>query len=157
MLANQSAPGRCVARSWGLPYSDADRLTLVRPVQESDRSPGMAAAPDFYRYRAENRSFDDLDAFYGRGVNVTGDAGPERVPALIVSSGFLGNLGCSLPPVADLSPRKSTGDRREPLKCRRRRALHRSSGPVAVEAATLTDKVLTSPTLLLMHLRDRYR
>jgi putative ABC transport system permease protein len=76
-----------------LPYSDAERLTLVRPVQGSERSPGMAAAPDFYRYRAENRSFEDLDAFYGRNANVTGGGEPERVTALIVSSGFFRNLG----------------------------------------------------------------
>jgi putative ABC transport system permease protein len=75
-----------------LPYGKPERLTLVRPVSGPDRSPGMAAAPDFYRYRADNRSFEGLDAFYGRSVNLTGGAEPERVPALIVSSGFFKTL-----------------------------------------------------------------
>src|SRR4029453_936650 len=55
--------------------------------------PGFAAVPDFYRYRAENRSFESLDAFYGRAGNATGGAEAERVPAIVVSSGFFPPLG----------------------------------------------------------------
>ena len=76
-----------------LPYRNADALTLVRPVGGINRTPGFAAAPDFYRYRAQNRSFDHLDAFYSRNGNLTGTAEAERVPILIVSSGFFVNLG----------------------------------------------------------------
>jgi len=76
-----------------LPYSEPDRLVLVRPVQGRDRSPAVAAAPDFYRYRAENRTFEHLDAFYGRAVNLTGGIEPERIPAIFVSAGFFENLG----------------------------------------------------------------
>ena len=80
-----------------LPYSDPERLTLVRPVLDRDRSPATAAAPDFRRYRAENRSFDHLDAFYGRAVNITGGAEPERMTALFVSASFFDNLGVRPP------------------------------------------------------------
>src|SRR5262249_38721565 len=49
-----------------LPYANGRALTLVRPVDAVSRRPGFAAPPDFYRYRAQNRSFDRLDAFSGR-------------------------------------------------------------------------------------------
>lgn len=76
-----------------LPYADPDRLMLVRPVDGVNRTVGFAAAPDFYRYRAQNHSFESLDAFYGRAFNVTGGSEAERVPVTIVSSGFFTNLG----------------------------------------------------------------
>src|SRR5262245_27459046 len=76
-----------------LPYRDADALTLARPVDGINRTPGFAAAPDFYRYRAQNRSFEHFDAFYGRNGNLTGGGEAERVPVLIVSSSFFVNLG----------------------------------------------------------------
>ena len=76
-----------------LPYRNAAALTLVRPINGINRTPAFAAGPDFYRYRAQNRSFEYFDAFYGRNSNLTGGAEAERVPVLIVSSGFFVNLG----------------------------------------------------------------
>jgi putative ABC transport system permease protein len=76
-----------------LPYRDAGALTLVRPVNGVDRTPGVAAPPDFYRYRAQNRSFEHLDAFSGRNANLTGGEDAERVSVLVVSSAFFANLG----------------------------------------------------------------
>jgi putative ABC transport system permease protein len=76
-----------------LPYRDAGALTLVRPVNAVSRTPGFAAPPDFYRYRAQNQSFEHLDAFSGRNGNLTGGAEAERVSVLIVSSAFFANLG----------------------------------------------------------------
>jgi len=76
-----------------LPYRDAGALTLVRPVNAVSRTPGFAAPPDFYRYRAQNRSFEHLDAFSGRNGNLTGGADAERVSVLIVSSALFANLG----------------------------------------------------------------
>ena len=76
-----------------LPYRDAGALTLVRPVSGANRTPGFAAPPDFYRYRAQNRSFEHLDAFFGRNANLTGEADAERVAVLIVSPAFFANLG----------------------------------------------------------------
>jgi len=76
-----------------LPYRNAGALTLVRPVSGVNRTPGFAAPPDFYRYRAQNRSFEHLDAFSGRNGNLTGGADAERVGVLIVSSAFFANLG----------------------------------------------------------------
>jgi putative ABC transport system permease protein len=76
-----------------LPYRNAGALTLVRPVNGVNRTPGLVAPPDFYRYRAQNRSFEHLDAFSGRNGNLTGGADAERVGVLIVSSAFFANLG----------------------------------------------------------------
>ena len=76
-----------------LPYRNAAALTLVRPINGINRTPAFAAGPDFYRYRAQNRSFEYFDAFYSRNSNLTGGAEAERVPVLIVSSGFFVNLG----------------------------------------------------------------
>jgi len=76
-----------------LPYRNPAALTLVRPVGGANRTPGFAAPPDFYRYRAQNRSFEQLDAFFGRNGNLTGGADAERVGVLIVSSAFFVNLG----------------------------------------------------------------
>ena len=45
------------------------------------------AAPDFYTYRAQNRTLDYLEAFYSSPFNLTGVPDPQRVPTLIVSSG----------------------------------------------------------------------
>ena len=76
-----------------LPYGDAARLLFVQTVSARDRSAQMTAPPDFYTYRAQNRTLDRLDAFYTRPFNLTGTQDPERVPTLIVSPGFLNALG----------------------------------------------------------------
>ena len=76
-----------------LPYHDADRLLFVQTVDAARRQVGMTAPPDFYSYRANNRTLDHLDAFYTRPFNLTGVAEPERVPTLIVTAGFFTTLG----------------------------------------------------------------
>jgi predicted permease len=76
-----------------LPYGDPSRVMFVQSVDAVRRSPGAMAAPDFYTYRAQNRTFDYLEAFYSSPLNLTGVADPQRVPTLIVSSGFFSALG----------------------------------------------------------------
>ena len=80
-----------------LPYRDAGQLLFVQSVDAARRQPGAVAPPDFYTYREQNRTLDHLDAFYTRPSNLTGTQDPERVPTLIVSSGFFAALGT--PPV----------------------------------------------------------
>src|SRR5262249_18318924 len=51
------------------------------------------APPDFYVYRARNRSLQSLSSFYTRPFDLTGGDEPERIRILIVSSDFLRTLG----------------------------------------------------------------
>jgi len=76
-----------------LPYHDSARLLFAQTVNAARRQAGMTSPPDFYAYRANNRTLDHLDAFYTRPFNLTGEAEPERVPTLIVSAGFFSTLG----------------------------------------------------------------
>jgi predicted permease len=76
-----------------LPYHEPDRLMSVRTVNVARQQPGRTAPPDFYAYRTQNRSLEQLDGFYSRAYNLTGTGGPERIPTLIVSAGFFSTLG----------------------------------------------------------------
>jgi putative ABC transport system permease protein len=75
-----------------LPYPDADRLVSIQTLDPAGRWAGTAP-PDFYAYREGSRTFDFLDAYYGGVFNLTGDREAERLPGLIVSSGFFASLG----------------------------------------------------------------
>jgi putative ABC transport system permease protein len=76
-----------------LPYRDSSRLLFIETVDASRRQAGRTAPPDFYEYRAGNRTLEHLDAFYTQSLNLTGGSDPERVSALIVSPGFFTTLG----------------------------------------------------------------
>lgn len=76
-----------------LPYADPSQLVIVDTVQAADRPLLLTSPPDFYAYRAQNRTLTDLDAFYTRSMNLTGGAEPERMPALVASSSFFASLG----------------------------------------------------------------
>src|SRR6266487_13658 len=78
-----------------LPYHEPDRLMSVQTLNPN-RQPSVTAPPDFYAYRKQNRSLEQIDAFYSRAYNLTGTREPERIPTLIVSPGFLSALG--IPP-----------------------------------------------------------
>ena len=77
-----------------LPYPGASDLVLVQPVFSANDAAAAASVPDFELLRAQNRSFQGLDAFYSRSADIAGgsDPDPERVRALVVSAGFLGVL-----------------------------------------------------------------
>jgi putative ABC transport system permease protein len=75
-----------------LPYADPERLVYVETL-ENRGEPWGTAPPDFYRFRRVNRTFDFLDAFYETPINLTGHQTPERVNALVASSGFFAALG----------------------------------------------------------------
>src|SRR6185295_7697265 len=76
-----------------LPYADPERLLSIDTIGAARGQAEMTSPPDFYDYRAKNRTLDHLDAFYIRPFNLTGGQDPERVPTLIVSPGFFGALG----------------------------------------------------------------
>lgn len=75
-----------------LPYSDSQQLVLVQTVDAVRRGPSGTSPPDFYAYRAKTQTLDHLEAFYLRPFNLTGRQDPERIPTMIVSSGFFGAL-----------------------------------------------------------------
>src|SRR5207245_3728223 len=68
-----------------LPYPHASELQLVQTLGE-DGGPSATAPPDFYEYRARNRSLRSLSSFYSRPFDLTGGEEPERIRILIVSS-----------------------------------------------------------------------
>jgi predicted permease len=72
-----------------LPYADADRLLRAQMIDAASRQELATAAPDFYEYRAANRTFEQLAALYARPLDLTGHGDPERIRALIVSAEFL--------------------------------------------------------------------
>jgi predicted permease len=75
-----------------LPYANPGELLYVETMS-SRAEPWGTAPPDFYTYREKNRSFDFFESFYQGPANLTGDLEPDRVAALIVSSGFFAALG----------------------------------------------------------------
>jgi len=75
-----------------LPYAEPDRLVMLWT-----RTPGapQAAAswPEFVDWREQNHSFEDMAAWRGQSVNLTGGAEPERVIGAFVSDRFFPLLG----------------------------------------------------------------
>ncbi len=69
-----------------LPYGEPDRLVWVS--HEDTFTPA-----DFLDYREQNQSFEQMAAFIGWGVNLTGNAEPERLSGSLVSPGFFSMLG----------------------------------------------------------------
>ena len=76
-----------------LPYRDSSRLLMVQTMNPVRQRTEMTAPPDFYTYRANNRTLEYLDAYYTRSFNLTGGPEPERLLTLIVSPDFFSNLG----------------------------------------------------------------
>jgi predicted permease len=79
-----------------LPYPKADELAgvwLTAPgvnIKELNLSPS-----DYFIFRDQNNTFQDLGLFTGDSANVTGMAEPEQVNALLVTDGMLPILGIS--------------------------------------------------------------
>ncbi len=79
-----------------LPYPHQEELVAVRHT-----APGLsikdlsASISNYFIYREQSRTFQDIGLFYSTGysVNVTGLAEPEHVPALGVTDGVLPILG----------------------------------------------------------------
>jgi len=82
-----------------LPYREPDRLMNV---WENNLRQGwhkdVVTPADFVDWRSQNRSFESMAAYTGRGFNLSGATEPERVSGAIVSLDFFRVLG--RPPVA---------------------------------------------------------
>ena len=77
-----------------LPYRDPSRIMTI---WGSLRHPGfeklVASAPELEDYRARLHSWQRIEAYATRGLNLTGEGDPERVPAAEVSAGLFSLLG----------------------------------------------------------------
>src|SRR5437763_6573447 len=70
-----------------LPYKDSGRLVAVY-CSASDTPHFGSSPPDFRALRAQNKTFDNISAFYTTAFNLSSDTQPERLLGLTVSAEF---------------------------------------------------------------------
>jgi len=81
-----------------LPYPKADDLVGVWHVAPGLNIKELSAAPsNYFIYREQSRTFQDIGLYTGDSVNVTGVGEPEQVRALLVTERVLPILG--IPPM----------------------------------------------------------
>ena len=75
----------------GLPFERADRLMIVDETNPTGKglTGGYVAAPNFYDWRAQQSSFEDLAAFQGLSLTVFDHHEPERLPGMMVSASLM--------------------------------------------------------------------
>lgn len=73
-----------------LPFAHPEQLVFMQEYRSSrTQDPlGNVSAPDFMDWRAQNRSFQQFVAFDERTAVITGEPGPDRLPAAWVSPAF---------------------------------------------------------------------
>jgi predicted permease len=77
-----------------LPYPKADRLIGVWHTAPGINIPELNMSPsNYFIYREQSRTFQDVGMYQGDSVSVTGIGEPEQVAALNVSDGTLPILG----------------------------------------------------------------
>jgi len=78
-----------------LPYAEPERLVWLWGNVRGGTSRASVSPPDFLDYREQNRSFEQLGAFYSPGisVNLTGDGEPERLRGSAVTANYFDLLG----------------------------------------------------------------
>jgi predicted permease len=79
-----------------LPYPQPDRLVGLWHVAPGLNMGEVNMAPsNYFIYREQNRTFQDVGIYQGDSVSITGSGQPEQVPALDVTDGLLPVLGVS--------------------------------------------------------------
>src|SRR5881296_3666962 len=75
-----------------LPYKDPDRLVAL---WENVPSHGRwrAAPANFFDWKKQNTLFEDIAAYGGSAMTLTGDGEPEQLIGTMVSSGYFGVVG----------------------------------------------------------------
>ena len=77
-----------------LPYHEADRLVMVWEDFSYIGFPANTPAPgNFYAWKEQNRSFEDMAATAGNSFNLTGGNVPQEVQARMVTWNLFGVLG----------------------------------------------------------------
>ena len=93
-----------------LPYKDPDRLvSLWENVPTHGR--WRAAPANFFDWKKQNTVFEDVVAFGGAAMTLTGDGEPEQLHGARVSSGYFAVVG-----VEPVLGRSFTNDEHEPGK-----------------------------------------
>ncbi|HKB09859.1 MAG TPA: ABC transporter permease [Vicinamibacterales bacterium] len=81
------------ARTQALPYRDPERLVLLwGNVQRARVERRGTSYPDFADWRARSRSFDEMAAFAGQLMTLTGNDDPERINTEFVSAPYFSLL-----------------------------------------------------------------
>ena len=77
-----------------LPYARAEQLAGVRLTAPGIQLNDFELSPsDYFIFREQGRTFEDIGLYTGDSVSVTGMAEPEQVSALLVTDGTLPLLG----------------------------------------------------------------
>jgi putative ABC transport system permease protein len=78
-----------------LPFANSDRLVMVKQYNRALAQSGWTDPPTFKHWQEQNHVFEEIAAWseVTRQFNLTGIEGPERVPAMQVSSAFFRLLG----------------------------------------------------------------
>ena len=77
-----------------LPFKDPDRLVIVWEDAAFAGFPRNTPAPaNYFDWKSQNRSFEDMAATASTSFNLTGDGEPERIAAHQVSANFFPLLG----------------------------------------------------------------
>ncbi len=73
-----------------LPFAHPEQLVFMQEYRSSRAQDplGNVSAPDFMDWRAQSRSFQQFVAFDERTAVITGEPGPDRLPAAWVSPAF---------------------------------------------------------------------
>jgi hypothetical protein len=81
-----------------LPYPHSEQLAAVRLTAPGINIKDFELSPsDYFIFREQSTTFQDIGLYQGDSVSVTGTAEPERADALIVTDGMLSILG--IPPM----------------------------------------------------------
>jgi putative ABC transport system permease protein len=77
-----------------LPFDDPDRLVMIWEDATKLGYPQTEAAPgNFLDWKSQATSFQDLAAYYGDALNLTGSGSPERIDVVRVTPNLLSLLG----------------------------------------------------------------
>jgi ABC-type antimicrobial peptide transport system permease subunit len=66
-----------------LPYPDPDRLVSIYQIFQGSKA--QLDYPDYFDFRANQRAFDSLTAYYNDDVTLTGQGEPERIRGIYAS------------------------------------------------------------------------
>jgi len=90
-----------------LPYSQPDRLVLIREYNRTLKHPVWVSHPDFLDWQRGSRSFQQMAGQGGSDdYNLTSPGTPERLEGRTISSGFFSTLGVNLALGHEFSPQE---------------------------------------------------
>lgn len=79
-----------------LPYPDADRIVAVWETELGERGYQPLTGPDYFDYREQNRTFQDLGVYTFTWFNLMEGEGPERIRGILATASVLDVL--NMPP-----------------------------------------------------------